>query len=207
MEELFLGFAIIMTFSLLMFIYQLNLRLAHYPGLSPKPKALVNKLNNLGRYLALSGGLATFPVVVLLLFAPDTVAVEWVIYLAAFGLVALVVAIPVMIVALIWLTSLSPVSMVTVANVLFNTVQGMLQRHWRMITFSLLTVTLLVFLLPVLQYVAYFVAWVMMGKLGLLNGNEGGYYKDDGFYTKGGSYNYSTDKYDNGLDPGGIYYE
>jgi hypothetical protein len=207
MEELFLGLAIIMTFSLLMFFYRLNLRLAHYPGQTPKQKAIVDKINGLGKYLALGGGLATLPVVVLLIFAPDTIAMEWVIYLAACGMVALITAVPMMIVALIWRTYLSPISMIAVIKVLFKTVQGMLQTHWRTLAVSLMAVTLLVLLLPVLKYVAYFSAWAVMGKLGLLNGNEGGYYKDDGFYTKGGSYNYSTDKYDNGLDPGGIYYE
>lgn len=201
MEELILGLAIIMTFSLLMLIYQLNLRLAHYPGLSPKPKTLVNKLNNLGRNLALGGGLATLPVVVLLLLAPDTVAVEWVIYLAAFGLVALIAAVPMMIVALIWRTSLSPISMAAIVKVLFKTVQGRLQRHWRTIAFSLMAVALLVFLLPILQYIAYFAVWVVMGKLGLLGGDV----EEEGGYHFGGEYNYGTGDTDDGLDLGGLY--
>ncbi len=191
MEELFLGLTIIMIFSLLMFIYRLNLRLAHFSGQASKPKAIVDKLNGLGKHLALAGGIATLPVVALLIFAPDTVAVEWVIYLAACGLVALIAAVPMMIVALIWRTSLSPISMVTVANVLFNTVQEVLQRHWRMMTVSLIAVALLVYLLPVLQYVAYFTVWVVMGKLGLL-GRE---VEEEGVYHFGGEYNDDDDYY------------
>ncbi len=188
MEELFLGLAIIMTFGLVLAIYRLNLRLTHYPDHPLKSWTMADKVNGLGRYLALGGGLATLPVVVLLVFAPDTVAAEWLIYLAACGIVALVMAVPMTVIALIWRTSLSPTSMLTIVKVLFKTVQSAEQRYWWMVTLCLMAVVLLVFLLPILQYIAYFAAWVAMGKLGLL-GNEGEYkYEEEGNYNDADDY-------------------
>ncbi len=205
MEEIILGLAIIMTFGLVMLIYRQNLRLPHYLEQHLKSWAVADKVNDLGRYLALGGGLATLPIVVLLVFAPDTVAAEWLIYLAACGIVALVVAVPMTVIALIWRTSLSPTSMFSIIKVLVKTMKRAVQRYWWMVTLCLMAVVFLVFFLPVIQYIAYFVVWVAMGKFGLLNGNEDEFYKDDGFLTKGEFYNYRTGKFDNGLDPGGLY--
>jgi hypothetical protein len=202
MEELFLGLAIIMTFSSLLFIHRLNLRLAHYPE-EPAHQAwsMTNKINTFGKVLALAGGVATLPVVIMLLFAPDTIAMEWIIYIAASGMVALIVAVPIMLLTLIWRTSLSRLSMATITNNLFKAAQRMLQRHWRMISFSFIAVALFIILLPALKYVAYLFGWLLLGKLGLLD--EENY--DDEDEGIGDFYNYNTGKWDHGYSFGGIY--
>jgi len=199
MEGFLFSVIIIGTFGLLMAMYRVNVRLAYY-ATPNTPWAVTDKINTVGKYLAIAGGLATLPGVILLLFSPDTTNAGFIVNITIAGGIILLLGIPVLLAALIWRTSLSQLSMTAIVKAVFQSIKYKLQPHWRLIAFSATAITLFVILWPLIQILFYLGALAFMGRLGLLDGI------DDGAKTSSNDdfYNYLTNKFDHG-DQVGMY--
>ena len=199
----------IMLLGLLTAIYRLNKHLAQYAATTSKARKITDKINKLGKYLVMGGGLMTLPMIIIFIlsFNPES---KLFINMVVAGYLALAVAIPVLIMAFLMRVLLSDLSMSTVLIAVFNSikssfknVKAKLRPHWRIIAVSVSVVTLLLVLWPVLQLLLYLGAFVLLARIGALDGY--GESDNDGFLSDGLFYNYSTGKYDNGLDSGGLY--
>ncbi len=194
----------IILLTLLTAIYRLNIRLAQY-AIVGKKWEVTDKINKLGKRMVMFGGLATLPLVIILI---STINIDSEIFrnivIACYaawlaGYFALLASVPLLILALVWRVHLSNLSMATVLMAFFITIKNTLQPHWRTIALSVSAVALFVILWPVLQSLLYLGVLVLLAKAGPLFKNE----KEEYEYDSGGSYyNYLTGKLGYSYEPG-----
>lgn len=182
----------IMSLGLLTAIYRLNKHLAQYAATISKARKITDKINKLGKYLVMGGGLMTLPMVVA-------------------GYLALASAIPVLIVTFLMRVLLSDLSMSTVLMAVFSSIKSSfkaartkLQPHWRIIAVSVSVVILLLVLWPVLQLLLYLGAFVLLARVGVFSG--GGEAEEFVPSSNGGYYNGIAHKLDHIYAPG-VYVE
>jgi len=189
----------IMLLTLLTATYRLNIRLAQY-AIVGKKWEVTDKINKLGKRMVMFGGLATLPLVVILILTIKSSSIESEIFrnigivctFAWFaGCFSLIASIPVLIMALVGRVYLSDLSMVTVLLAFFKTIKNKLQPHWRIIVLSVSAMILLVVIWPLIQGLLYIGAVLLLGRIGALDGhgnndnndnNEWNYINDDDDY-------------------------
>lgn len=196
----------IMLLGLLTAIYRLNKHLAQYAATTSKARKITDKINKLGKYLVMGGGLMTLPMIIIFIlsFNPES---KLFINMVVAGYLALAVAIPVLIMAFLMRVLLSDLSMSTVLIAVFNSikssfknVKAKLRPHWRIIAVSVSVVTLLLVLWPVLQLLLYLGAFVLLARIGVFGGGDVSEVYE---YDSGGThFNYVTGKMGYSYQPG-----
>jgi hypothetical protein len=214
MEEFILISAIILTLIALVTLMRCNQLLAALPveagtavpaGLS-KLLSAAAWMNRAGRWLVKTGGIATLPLVVALIFFPEGSA-SWVAYLGVVGLLALGLAACLIIPALVGQSVVHKVSVLRFARRLFqHRVKPVLQRYGLKAALLLAGLVLLAPLLPyvleVLKFTAYIAGLWLAGRLGWLDNID----EDERGPHLTKYYNYATGKWDDGLRYGGLYH-
>lgn len=200
----------IMLLGLLTATYRLNKHLAQYAAATSKARKITDKINKLGKYLVMGGGLMTLPMIVvfILSFNPES---KLFINMVVAGYLGLIAAIPVLILAFLMRVLLPDLSMSTVLMAVFSSIinsfkaaRTKLQPHWRIIAVSVSVVTLLLILWPVLQLLLYLGAFVLLARVGVFSG--GGETEEFVPSSNGGYYNGIAHKLDHIYAPG-VYVE
>jgi hypothetical protein len=220
MEEFILISAIILTLIALVTLMRCNQLLLALPveagsavpvGLS-KLLSAAAWMNRAGRWLVMTGGIATLPLVMALIFFPE-VSGSWAlafIYLGAAGLLALCLAACLIIPALIGQSMVHKVSVMRFARGLFqHRVKPLLQKYGLkavlLASGLVLLAPLLPYVLEVLKFIVYIAGFWLVGRLGWLETGNKDHKSFDERLPLAGDYNYMTGKWDNGLKAGGMY--
>jgi hypothetical protein len=216
METFLLVSVILSSFCFLIAIYRLNAGLVSIPtdtGLSIQTGNLLLRLNTFGKWLTLFGGVATFPLVIGLIFFSDN-SVKWIVNLGLAGCVAMIAA-TILLVSAFLGTCIS--RRIQVKRMLLDLVRltttkirsFIRQRSlWIGAVGSLLILLVLFvpFFAQLVGGVVYFLGLVLIVRLGLAdipNGEDtdnGG-----GVMALTRSFNYATGKWDDGCQHGGMY--
>jgi len=207
METFLLISAIVVTLTLLIAIHRLNNKLARLMPTEteayPNGHA-IHFLNIAGKWLTLIGGIATFPLVMALIFAPETSSV-WISTLGVLGCLALFVAALLLIPACIGQCLSRKVSMRRIVIGFYHFIAKKALKLAGYKSIGLIAgISLLALFVPfianLLAFLVYIVGFVVVARLGLLThfNNE-----DD---ENGSFYNYATGKFDHGYSFGGMYH-
>lgn len=186
----------ILLLAILTATYRLNSCLVEY-AIVGKKWGVTDKINKLGKRMVIFGGLATLPMVVLLL---SDITVESELFsnfaLACYiawiaGYFILIVALPALLIALVGRVHLSELSMATVLMTFFKPIKNALQPYcWRKIALAVVAIMLLVVIWPLIQGLLYIGAVLLLVRIGALDdfdagendNNEWHYINDDDDY-------------------------
>lgn len=159
----------IMLLAALTATYRLNLRLVRYATVG-KLWIVTDKINSLGKYLVMLAMVGVLPIIVAITLPIKLeIGSGFFLYAGFAGYVAMIMAMPVLMLALVWRVFLSDVSMITFASIVFKALKNKLQAHWRVIVLSVSAITLLVFLWPIVQLLIYIGAFVLLARIGALD--------------------------------------
>ena len=196
METFLLITAIVVTLTLLIAIHRLNNKLARFMPTEDKAYSnghVIHFLNIAGKWLTLIGGIATFPLVMALIFAPETSS-DWISTLGVLGCLALFVAALLLIPACIGQCLSRKVSIKRIVIGFYHVLArkalklaGYKTIGW--IAGIILLALFVPFVADLLAFLVYIAGFVVAGRLGLLDINgdvENG----------GGFYNISDEEYD-----------
>ena len=196
-------------------LYRFNARFSQLQ--IEKTAALLNDntlhlMNTIGKWLTAAGVIATLPLVLVLLFAPETSSSDapWVTPTGMLGLGTLVIAAIVLAITFIgeWLTHPS-----SVKHIIHHYYQFTIKRWFGLYGLKalgwLVGTVVVAFLMPFIAdlliaigYVAFF---FVAGRLGMLDDIADDNKTDCGGAPSGGVYNYSTGEVDSGFEIGGLY--
>ena len=195
-------------------LYRFNARFSQLQTENTAPLLNDNALhfmNATGKWLTSAGAIATLPLVLVLLFAPETSSSDapWVTPTGMLGLGALAIAALILAITFIgeWLTHPSGVK-----HIIHHYYQFTIKRWFDLYGLKALgwfvgTVVVAVLmpfiadLLIAIGYVAFFFVAGRLGMLDDINDNK----TDCGGAPSGGVYNYSTGEVDSGFEIGGLY--
>jgi len=210
METFLLISTIVVTLTLLIAIHRLNNNLAHL--MTTEVEAYPNGhaihfVNIAGKWLTLIGGIATFPLVMALIFAPEASA-DWISSLGVIGCLALFVAALLLIPACIGQCLSRKVSMRRIVIGFYHFIAKKALKLAGYKTIGLIVgIILLAMILPfvanLLTFIVYLVGFLVAARLGLLDDADDENF-DSGAPT-GGVYNYATGEVDSGIELGGLY--
>jgi len=179
METFLLISAIVVTLTLLITIHRLNIKLARLmPTESeayPNGHA-IHFLNTAGKWLTFIGGIATFPLVMALIFVPEASA-DWVSTLGVIGCLALILAVLLLIPACISLCLSRKVSMKLIVISFYHVVAkktlGLAgYKSIGLITGMILLALFVPFIAEFLALTVYVIGFLAAGRLGLLENNS-----------------------------------
>ena len=168
----------ILLLAILTATYRLNSRLVQY-AIVGKKWDVTDKINKLGKRMVIFGGLATLPMVVLLLsditveselFSNLALAcyIAWIV-----GYFILIVALPALLIALVGRVHLSELSMATVLMTFFKPIKNALQPYsWRKIALAVVAIMLLVVIWPLMQGLLYIGIILLLARFGALDDYE-----------------------------------
>jgi len=211
METFLLISAIVVTLTLLIAIYRLNNNLARFmptEGKAYKNGHAIHFVNIAGKWLTLAGGIATFPLVMALIFAPESSA-DWISTLGVIGCLALFVAALLVIPACIG-QCLS--RKVNIKRIVIGSYHVIVKKALKLAgykTIGLIAVISLLalfvpFIADLLTFTVYLTCFALAARLGLLDDLDEEKI-DNGAPSHGGVYNYATGKVDSGVEFGGLY--
>jgi len=211
METFLLISAIVVTLALLVAIHRLNNTLAHL--MTPEVEAYPNGhaihfVNIAGKWLTLIGGIATFPLVMALIFASEANA-DWISTLGVIGCLALFVAALLLIPACIGQCLSRKVSIKRIVISSYHVIAKKALKLARYKTIGLIVGMILLalfvpFIADLLTFIVYLTGFVLAARLGLLDDLDEEKI-DNGAPSHGGVYNYATGKVDSGVEFGGLY--
>ena len=168
LNELTISLYTFMLLALLTAIYRVNIRFSLYATDSGAWK-VTEKMNTLGKYLMIGGGLATLPFVLLLLFSPGTHVSSSFLGVTYTGYLTLIVAMPVMLAAFLLRLLATDLSMPMVLKALFKTIKTIYRVvNWHTVILWFAAMTLLVFLWPAIKILLYIAALGVLARFGLL---------------------------------------
>jgi len=175
METFLLISAIVVTLTLLITIHRLNIKLARL--MPTESEAYPNGhdihfLNTAGKWLTFIGGIATFPLVMALIFVPEASA-DWVSTLGVIGCLALILAVLLLIPACINLCLSRKVSMKRIVISFYHVIANKVLKLAGYKTIGLIAgATLLALFIPfIAEFLAltvYVIGFLAAGRLGLL---------------------------------------
>ncbi|WP_341325891.1 hypothetical protein [Methylotuvimicrobium sp. KM2] len=203
--------ALVASFGTLVIFYRANRLLAALPA--DKAAVVSGKVTSLmvsaGKWLTVTGGIGTLPLVALLVFAPNasTSGFQWVFSSGFAGCLAFVLAALLLVTAglINGIGHSDKVKRLVVGGAHFVLNKGLSLARQKAFWISLAVITVVIAFLPwiidLLTFVGY--AWLLFiaGRLGLFLNTE----KEDSSHYFSREYNYATGKWDNGYDPGGLH--
>ncbi len=215
MEGVLISLAIFITISLLTALHCLNNSFSQLK--SSKTIFVLNGnalhlMNVTGKWLILAGGLAVFPLMVILLFAPESASstAPWISPLAILGCITLFIA---TIVLLITFISECLTHKLNIKRIGYNFYQFPVIRLFKQyglkavgwFTGAIVLAFFIPFLFNMLIALATVTGFLVIIYFWLLDDSVEEEYIDSGAPSLGGSYNYATGKVDSGYEYGGIY--
>ena len=212
METFLLISAIVVTLTSLIAIHRLNNKLVRFVPTETEAYSnghAVHFVNIVGKWLTFIGGIATFPLVMALIFAPEASA-DWISSLGVFGCLALFVAALLLIPACIGQCLSRKVS---IKRIVISSSRVIAKKALKLagyksigliagISLLALFVPFIADLLVLLVYVAGFLS---AGRLGLFDTYRKSDKSGSGASALTRSYNYTTGEWDDGCQPGGMY--
>jgi len=207
METFLLISAIVVTLTLLIVIHRLNINLARFmttEGEAYPNGHAIHFVNVAGKWLTFIGGIATFPLVMALIFVPKASA-DWVSTLGVIGCLALFVAALLLIPACIGQCLSRKVSL---KRIVMSSYHVLAKKYFKLagyktiglIVGSILLALFVPFIADLLAFLVYIVGFVVAARLGILNDQE-----NDESLTFSKFYNYSTGKWEDTPEIGGTY--
>jgi hypothetical protein len=180
METFLLIGAIVVTLSALVAIYRLNNNLARILPTEMDTVIggkTVHLLNVTGKWLTVAGGVATFPLVMALIFTPESSA-NWVTTLGVLGCLALLIAALLIIPTCIGQCLARKVSLKRVALTAYHYTlkKGRILAGYKtlgLIVGVVVLATFIPFMADLLTFIVYAAVLLAAGRLGLLNGHDG----------------------------------
>ncbi|MFK5950161.1 MAG: hypothetical protein QM500_15460 [Methylococcales bacterium] len=199
METFLLISAIIVTLTLLIAIHRLNNKLARFMPTEVKTYTsghTIHFVNVAGKWLTFTGGIATFPLVMALIFMPEASA-DWISTLGVFGCLALILAALLLIPACIGQCLSRKVSVKRIVISFYHVIAKKVLKLAGYKTIGLVVgATLLALFVPfianLLAFIVYVFGALAATKLGLLDSLEDE--TDD--WIPLGFLDYSTDKWE-----------
>jgi len=215
METFLFVLAIVLPLCLLTAIYRLNTVLSNLQGNCDASfftdKALF-WLNCAGKWLTLSGCVATFPLVMGLIFDADH-SVKWIVNLGVAGCLAMIVAASLLILSLLGLGITRHIQF----KLLIGAIQRVLLKHARplirnkvaILCAGILLIALMLFA-PIIEQLAsgfiYLIGFILVTRIGWADEITNKDSQDSGgVMALTRSFNYATGKWDDGCQPGGMY--
>jgi len=207
METFLLISAIVVTLTLLIAIHRLNNKLARFMPTEaeayPNGHA-IHFVNIAGKWLTFIGGIATFPLVMALIFAPEASA-DWISTLGVLGCLVLFVAALLLIPACIGQCLSRKVS---IKRIVISSYHVIVKKALKLAGYKsiglIAGISLLALFVPfiadLLAFLVYIVGFVVAARLGILNDQE-----NDESLTFSKFYNYSTGKWEDTPEIGGTY--
>lgn len=203
MEAILTAAALIASFCTLVGFYRANRVLADLPA--NKTAFLSGKVASLmisaGKWLTLTGGVATMPLAAVLFFAPDAPGFQWAAATGFAGCLAFVLAALLLVPAGLMngLARSTHVKHLASAGARFVRDKGLSLARQKAFWLSLAGITIMVAFMPwivdLLTFVGYAALLVVAGKLGLIDASSHlNNHKDHYMTLMGGFYNYRTGK-------------
>lgn len=180
METFLLISAIMVTLTLLIAIHRLNNKLARFKPTEDKAYPNVHAVhfvNIVGKWLTLIGGIATFPLVMALIFAPEASA-DWISTLGVLGCLALFVAALLLIPACIDQCLSRKVSIKRIVISFYHVLARKALKLAGYKTIGWIAVIILLalfvpFIADLLAFLVYIVGFLVAGRMGLLENTQG----------------------------------
>lgn len=208
--------AIVLPLCLLIAVFRVNIALSNLQRDSDaaflNDKALF-WLNSCGKWLTLFGGIATFPLVMGLIFDADN-SVKWIVNLGIAGCLAMTVAASLLIPALLGLGITRHIQF----KLLIGAIRRVVLKHARQLIrnkvalswFAGTLLTTLILFAPFIEHLAsgvvYVIGFILVARIGWADEITIEDTLDrDGVMALTRSYNYATGKWDDGCQPGGMY--
>ena len=211
METFLLISAIVVTLSALIVIYRLNNILARPlpTGTTISGGQAVHLMNIAGTWLTVTGGVATFPLIMMLIFTPSSGS-EWVATLGVMGCLALLTAALLLIPVCIGQCLKRKVSVKRIALSAYHYIvkKGLKLTVYKtigLIAGAVLLAMFLPYIADLLTLVAYAAGLLVAGRIGWLDTFEKGDENGSGASALTRSYNYATGEWDDVCQPGGMY--
>lgn len=196
METFLLISVIVVALTLLIAIHRLNNKLARFMPTEDKayPNGhAIHFLNITGKWLIFIGGIATFPLVMALIFAPEVNA-DWISKLGVLGCLTLFVAALLLVPACIGqcLSYKVSIKRIVIGSYHALTTKALKLAGYKtigLITGIILLALFVPFIADLLAFLVYIIGFVVAGRLGLLD-------ISGDVENGGGFYNISDEEYD-----------
>ncbi|MGY6275091.1 hypothetical protein [Methylomonas sp. MgM2] len=210
METYLFILAIVLPLCLLTAVYRLNTVLSNMQRNSHTAfftdKALF-WLNSVGKWLTLFGGIATFPLVMGLIFDAGN-SIKWIVNLGIAGCLSMIVAVSLLIPTLLGLGITRRIQ----CKLLIGAIHRVILKHARQLIRNKVAFwcagTLLIAVIlfaPIIEQLAsgfvYLIGFILVIRIGLVDKVE----QDFEAKWGGTAYNYATGKWDDGYREGGLY--
>ena len=212
METFLLISVIVVTLTLLIAIHRLNNKIARLMPTEAEAYhngPAIHFLNIAGKWLTLIGGIATFPLVMALIFAPEANA-DLISTLGVIGCLALFVAALLLIPACIGQCLNRKVSMKRIVIGFYHVIAKKALKLAGYKSIGLIAgISLLALFVPfiadLLVLLVYVAGFLSAGRLGLFDTYKKSDQSGSGASALTRSYNYATGEWDDGCQPGGMY--
>lgn len=211
METFLFILAIVLPLCLLTAVYRLNTLLSNMQRHSDAAfftfKALL-WLNSGGKWLTLFGGIATFPLVMVLIFDAGN-SIKWIVNLGIVGCFSMVVAASLLIPTLLGLAITRHIQfkllVITIRRVVLKHAGQLIRNKAALRWFAGTLLATLILFTPFIEHLAsavfYVFGFILVARMGLTDRIE----QDFEAKWGGSAYNYATEKWDDGFREGGLY--